>query len=786
MPLNRSQTHLALAVVTLLVAGLVLVRLSGFGIWDPWELEAADLARRLADGETVERVSLSVRLAGWGFGAFGVQEWAGRLPIALAGVLLIPLVYGLLARHGQPRAGLYAALVAGSCPLFLFNARPMLGEAPLFVVHTLVGLAVAELLLARPGGNQALLLRSLWLLATTGLAAVTAGVLLGALPPLLAGAALALILREPEAGPERRLASAVLVGTALVAGLFVVRAVLLDAAGHSLWTGGHPMAIVPPTFDRFLERIFHAFAPWSALLPLALAALTLTPIGEVATPVPGGSSRDERGLRLFVLLWAGAAVAAHSVFVSRYAEITSFIALTPLAAAVGFYLADVEEDGRSRWPAAVACLFLVGLILRDYALYPDGPAQGMPVKDITIPEVFNPKRIWAGLLGGFGLCVVLALGLGETRVRAQPSAPYQLLRRQWQRGLPFRLWLCAFGLLALGTLALGAMGWVAPERAKLSTLGAKVARGAALVPLALPIGVFVLQWLLDGWTRVRRLRMPLLAVSGLAFAGYASQGYLPALSGHFSPREVYESFNRLAEPGAALAEYQVGGRAAKYYARGEVIELAQLSELVDHLSGEGPRWAAFAREELASVDRQFRQRKGRHLFVADARSARVVLATNHDVKGVKDQNPIAPFLLSKPPAIQNPVHADLDGKLEFLGYDLDLPHATHVGAGESFGVTWYFRVKQRVAGNYKVFVHIDGDGQRIHGDHEPVNEQYPVRLWEPGDVIADTQRLDVPGNFRAGSYSVFLGLYSGDARMPILEGPKDADNRIRAGVLHIR
>jgi hypothetical protein len=728
-----------------------------------------------------------VRLSSWGFAALGVQEWAGRLPVALAGLLLIPLVYGLLARHGHARAGLYAALVAGTCPLFLFNARPMLGEAPLFVVHGLVGLAVAELLLARaPQDAQAMLLRVLFLAASAGLAATTVGVLLGVLPPLAAGAALALALREPDAPGERRLADGVLLAGAALAGFFVVRAVARDAAGHSLWTGGHPMALVPPTFDRFLERIFHAFAPWSALLPLALAELTQSPVGEVATPLPSRDPRTERGLGLFVLLWSAAGIAAHSLFVSRYGETVSFVALAPLAAAVGLYLAELERDGRSRWPAAVACLFLVGLVLRDYALYPDGPAQGMPVKDITIPEVFNPKRIWAALLGAFAVCVVLVLGLGDARLTADVRAPYRLLRRQWHRGLAFKLWLVGLALVALALLGGGAVAWLAPERAKMSTLGAKVARGAALVPLALPVTVWALQWLLHGWSRLARFRMLPLALAGLAFAGYASHGYLPALSGHFSPREVYESFNRLAEPGAALAEYQVGGRAAKYYARGEVIELSQVGELVDHLSGEGPRWAAFTREELASIDRQFRQRTGRHLFIADARSARVVLATNHAPKGAADQNPIAPFVLAKAPKIDFPVRAVLDGKLEFLGYDLDLPHGDHVGAGESFRVTWYFRPRERIGGSYRVFVHIDGAGLRIHGDHDPVDNQYPVRLWEPGDVIADTQKLDVPGNFGAGAYDIFLGLYSGETRMTITEGPKDDANRIRAGVLHIR
>ncbi|MFM8874265.1 MAG: hypothetical protein ACKOJI_13160, partial [Phycisphaerales bacterium] len=49
-----------------------------------------------------------------------------------------------------------------------------------------------------------------------------------------------------------------------------------------------------------------------------------------------------------------------------------------------------------------------------------------------------------------------------------------------------------------------------------------------------------------------------------------NQPYLPALSAHLSPREVYDTYNAEARPGEPRAEYRVGGRSAAYYARGEI------------------------------------------------------------------------------------------------------------------------------------------------------------------------------------------------------------------------
>ncbi|HEY2735089.1 MAG TPA: hypothetical protein VGI70_13930, partial [Polyangiales bacterium] len=129
---------------------------------------------------------------------------------------------------------------------------------------------------------------------------------------------------------------------------------------------------------------------------------------------------------------------------------------------------------------------------------------------------------------------------------------------------------------------------------------------------------------------------------------------------------------------------------------------------------------------------------------------------------------------------------NFDDKIELLGYDLALPHGTYVGAGESFTLTWYFRVIRRVPGAYRLFVHIDGEGQRIHGDHDPVDGKYPVRLWDEGDVIVDSQKIDVPASDRGGNYTMLLGFYSGDTRLPIKQGVDDGDSRARIGVLRIQ
>jgi hypothetical protein len=143
-------------------------------------------------------------------------------------------------------------------------------------------------------------------------------------------------------------------------------------------------------------------------------------------------------------------------------------------------------------------------------------------------------------------------------------------------------------------------------------------------------------------------------------------------------------------------------------------------------------------------------------------------------------------LSAAPEKIEHPIEISFGDKIDLLGYDLDLPHDGHVGAGERFSITWYWKARRSVPGSYKVFLHIDHASQRIHGDHDPIEGKYPVRLWDEGDVIIDRQELAVPANYPVGDYTMWVGFYAGEDRLEVTSGPEDDVNRGRAGVLRIR
>ena len=111
------------------IAALILFPLLGkSGIWDPYELDSAELARRIAvnvwgarelelpgslntlptltDLKMGELPFTSMAL---GFKLLGLHDWTGRLPLALWGFAGAATLYAFFARLVSKKAGLYAA-----------------------------------------------------------------------------------------------------------------------------------------------------------------------------------------------------------------------------------------------------------------------------------------------------------------------------------------------------------------------------------------------------------------------------------------------------------------------------------------------------------------------------------------------------------------------------------------------------------------------------------------------------------------------------------------------------
>ena len=106
---RRIERSLPLVAITI-AAILLLSGLSTLGLWDPWELDAADRAK---DTSTLDRIPIwfgaGIRA---GFALFGNHEWAGRFFGALSMLATVITSMALARRVSDARGGAYAGIVA--------------------------------------------------------------------------------------------------------------------------------------------------------------------------------------------------------------------------------------------------------------------------------------------------------------------------------------------------------------------------------------------------------------------------------------------------------------------------------------------------------------------------------------------------------------------------------------------------------------------------------------------------------------------------------------------------
>jgi hypothetical protein len=186
------------------------------------------------------------------------------------------------------------------------------------------------------------------------------------------------------------------------------------------------------------------------------------------------------------------------------------------------------------------------------------------------------------------------------------------------------------------------------------------------------------------------------------------------------------------------------------------------------------------------VNDEFRRATDRTLPVLDARSNRFLLVSNALEAGETDENPIKQALVDAVPEgvskVMSPP-ANFDDKVELVAWNIE-PKRPKPGA--PMELTMYWKVKKKVSGNYKVFVHIDAPGTRIHGDHDPVEGLYPTSRWTPGDIVRDVHRITVKGSAKPARYTFYAGLYKGSKRLPVESKAKDKENRANLGYVRVR
>lgn len=457
----------------------VLPPLTKSGLWDPYELNVADLARRVGlnlfgaaglalDGadnslphlNDLGRPQLPFSSIALGFKLFGLHEWAGRLPLAIWGLLGVLATYAWVSRLFDRRTGVYASIALSTMPLYFVQARSMLGDicAMSGLAMAFGGLAVA--VFDRDDEGPTSFARRLpWL----GLAAVglfsgfeTRGGLLGLAVPLF-GVGFAWALTRVGA-PSRKSDG---VGDAIAAlslaagiGVALLAARVIAAPGDNkdlnMWVGA--MLHVPskyPTFDFYVAAIGHSMAPWSAFLPFAFGRLLMAGPGRT-----GAAGEREGTARVAILVGATTAFVAHGYLAAR-TDLIAFTGPAICAVACAVAIRDFERGAQSSIAIGLGTLLVAGVIHHDFHELPDKAYQAFGITGANFPESFKDEALalWWVVLGGFALCAFLTWIERDAKRKPFDPATYATVLKTLREAYDGMLALVYFATIAGASLA---------------------------------------------------------------------------------------------------------------------------------------------------------------------------------------------------------------------------------------------------------------------------------------------------------------------------------------------
>ena len=159
-------------------------------------------------------------------------------------------------------------------------------------------------------------------------------------------------------------------------------------------------------------------------------------------------------------------------------------------------------------------------------------------------------------------------------------------------------------------------------------------------------------------------------------------------------------------------------------------------------------------------------------------------------KGIssEDKEKLKAYVLDSEPAdMPHKIDINFENKLHIIGYKFDPELAK---PGQDVKLTYWWRCDDSLDEGWKLFTHLHDDASD-HSDN--LDNVGPIRelkgdkqilgpdKWEKGKVYVDEQAYKMPDWIKGPELSVMTGVWKGGARLRVIQGPNDGDNRALVG-----
>jgi 4-amino-4-deoxy-L-arabinose transferase-like glycosyltransferase len=797
-------------VVGTVLACVTLWTAARLGIWEPWEAEAARVIRNMLNSGLILSVNTgtletpvlinSLPYSWWpqllSFWVFGESELSLRLPNL---IMLFTVTYGLYGLsykvHGQTIARMTALFALGT-PAILFHSVLTLGPA---VPAGFIALSCLSILWQRFQVSNAE--RWVWVTwALLGLSTLSCG-LIGLLLP--SGVWLASRQSNRPIIQQLRAHRVAIAITLLVVSVAVWRASIYRTPGLPLsqWIwfidglGVDRTISLRPAFSLYVHQIGFGLFPWGVLAPLAFAILLFTP----------NQSGSSRRLHTGMFVWFAGAFIYGAVCFS-WTHYALFLGAPALAFVLAPFFQQLFSKPRHNGFTVLVAILLLGLVDSNLKHEPRLLAESFVGTDVSV----FPAHVWYSRWGRVlnASLLLICIGFGTQIIKWFTTTIEGLLfpkRRPRLTDFGQVLFSISLGTIICAIAQRPLIGLV--NRLSVHQLMAwvKLLIVGALISLIIHFVVHYL-WSWRHRHMNDRLALPVISTAkrhqlsffltgliAMSWIGLNQFAVATTMTKNFSQRGLLNQYyaHKTSMDDAPLFTYELSDRDRSYYARD--LDKMDLKMFTKYCKEQKPFFAVIPQKNLAKVNDKFRaasrktgKKRGNHIPVLYAGGARFYLVANQLPDGAEDLNPMKRAFLADPselPTDANKVDIDFEGKVKIIGWKVE-PKVARRGSPLKMIVYWQV-LKNRV-GSWKVFVHMDAPGQRIHGDHDPVAGLLPTTNWRVGDVIVDEHTVNVDRTKSPANFTFYTGLFRGDKRLKVNTGPQDGKNRAKLGIVRLQ
>src|SRR6188508_3121665 len=139
-----------------------------------------------------------------------------------------------------------------------------------------------------------------------------------------------------------------------------------------------------------------------------------------------------------------------------------------------------------------------------------------------------------------------------------------------------------------------------------------------------------------------------------------------------------------------------------------------------------------------------------------------------------------------PKSVAHPLKFNFDNKVQLLGYAIEPEKGQRPGTRVK--LTMYWKLTQDLEEGWSLFTHVvDAAGQRLLNidnigplrEWRGASQTFPPGDWAVGKIYVDEQSFTIPDEARGEQLDVVVGIWKGEQRLKVVEGPHDAENRAK-------